>query len=444
MNLSQKLEKVSVLGAAGKMGSGILVLLAIEMGKYRLSSPEKSKEYVLNAIDVSNIALYNLIEYVRKQLEKHAEKRIVEMRQLYREREDLVENGEVIQEYVNDILGMIKTSTRLEATYDSNLVFEAIKEDKDLKIKLFSQIRDNNPNVLILTNTSSIPIGEIDREGGLNGQIIGFHFYNPPVVQKLLEIIKAENTQEELAQLAEELAKSMRKVIVYSSDKAGFIGNGHFMRDALYALNKAEELSIEMGWAKAIYMIDMITRDLLLRPMGIFQLIDYVGIDVTRFILQSMQPSFPDEILEHFLLNTLMDQSVTGGQYADGSQKDGFFKYEKGRIVEVYDPKSEEYQVAELVKVDCLEKLGTLPGLKINWRMVVRDANKKEVLEKFFRQLRKLDSMGAELAIDYGRNSGAIAKMLVDTDVAATEQDVNTVLETGFYHAYGPINEYFN
>jgi hypothetical protein len=169
-----------------------------------------------------------------------------------------------------------------------------------------------------------------------------------------------------------------------------------------------------------------------------------VGIDVTRFILQSMQPSFPDEILEHFLLNTLMDQSVTGGQYADGSQKDGFFKYEKGRIVEVYDPKSEEYQVAELVKVDCLEKLGTLPGLKINWRMVVRDANKKEVLEKFFRQLRKLDSMGAELAIDYGRNSGAIAKMLVDTDVAATEQDVNTVLETGFYHAYGPINEYFN
>ncbi|WP_421919504.1 3-hydroxyacyl-CoA dehydrogenase family protein [Marinifilum sp.] len=442
MDLVPKMKNVSVLGAAGKMGSGILVLLLFEIARLKIG--QKSKEdFVLNAIDVSQPALLNLLGYVRSQLEKHAEKNIVELREWYADNEKLVDNEEVIQQFVTDVMAMIQTSTRIETTYESKLIFEAIKEDKSLKVKLFSQIKQNNPSAWFLTNTSSIPIGEIEKEAGLNGNILGYHFYNPPVIQKLLEIIKCDNTGNELNDFAIALAKSMRKIIVPSKDVAGFIGNGHFMRDALYALNQAEKLAETEGWAKAFFIIDTISRDLLVRPMGIFQLIDYVGVDVTKFILNSMQPSFPNELLSHDVLNQLFDKEIKGGQYADGSQKDGIFKYQKGRITHVYDFDLEKYVSKEDIEMDCAAKLGELPTLKIYWKTIVRDKNKADYLLKFFKELHAIDSVGANLAKDYGKNSKAIGQMLVDTHVAESAADVNTVLETGFFHAYGPINDYF-
>jgi len=442
MDLIRKMENVSVLGAAGKMGSGILVLLSFEMAKLKLGKKE-DKEFVLNAIDVSQSALTNLLAYVKSQLLKHAEKNIVELRTWYQNREDLIDNVEIINQFADDVMAMIQTSTRIETAYDSQLIFEAIKEDKALKVKLFSQIKQNNPDAWFLTNTSSIPIGGIEKEAGLIGDIIGYHFYNPPVIQKLLEIIKTDHTNDDLAAFSVNLAKSMRKIVIQSRDVAGFIGNGHFMRDALYALNLAEELAKTEGWAKAFFLVDTISRDLLVRPMGIFQLLDYVGLDVTRFILDSMQASFPNESLSHTALNKMLDNEVKGGQFADGSQKDGIFKYQKGRIKEVYDVELGKYSKTENIEMDCAAFMGELSTLKVYWKSVVRDPDKADHLQKFFNELHQLDSVGANLAIAYGENSKAIGQMLVDTQVAKSETDVNTVLETGFFHAYGPINDYF-
>ncbi len=442
MDLIRKMENVSVLGAAGKMGSGILVLLSFEMAKLKIGKKE-DKEFVLNAIDVSPKALVNLLGYVKSQLVKHAEKNIVELRGWYKDNDRLISNEDVINQFADDVMAMIQTSTRIETAYNSQLIFEAIKEDKDLKVKLFSQIKQNNPDAWFLTNTSSIPIGGIEKDANLTGDIIGYHFYNPPVIQKLLEIIKTEHTKPELAEFSVDLAKSMRKIVVQSRDVAGFIGNGHFMRDALYALKQAEELAKTEGWAKALFLIDTVSRDLLVRPMGIFQLLDYVGVDVTRFILDSMQPSFPNEILSHTALNQLLDKEVKGGQYANGTQKDGIFKYEKGRIKEVYDLGAQKYVATENIEVECDAMLGQLPSLKVYWKSVVRDKNKAEVLKNFFEELHQIDSVGANIAVAYGENSKAIGQMLFESNVAESTADVNIVMETGFFHAYGPVNDYF-
>jgi len=442
MDSIRKMENVSVLGAAGKMGSGILVLLSLEMGKIKIGRKEQG-DFVLNAIDVSPNALSNLMKYVESQLLKYAEKNIVELRDWYQSREDLIDNEEIIRQYVADVMAMIQTTTRLETAYDSDMIFEAIKEDKSLKVKLFSQIKQNNAKGWFLTNTSSVPIGEIDHEAGLNGDIIGYHFYNPPVIQKLLEIIKSEKTNDDLHAFAVDLAKSMRKIVVPSKDVAGFIGNGHFMRDALYALDQAQKIAQEESWSKAFYMVDTISRDLLVRPMGIFQLLDYVGIDVTRFILDSMQPSFPNENLTHEVLNQLIEKDVKGGQFADGSQKNGIFTYERGRIKEVYDLSEGKYLPVSEIEKECKFKMGVLPSTKLAWKTVVRDKKKADLLQEFFKELHQIDSFATNLAVDYGENSKAIAQMLVDTNVAESAKDVNTVLETGFFHAYGPINEYF-
>jgi hypothetical protein len=139
----------------------------------------------------------------------------------------------------------------------------------------------------------------------------------------------------------------------------------------------------------------------------------------------------------------LFDAGVKGGQNSDGSQKDGFLKYEKGRPVAVIDPETGKYiGFDSLGHVD--EKIGETPDAGIIWKKVVRMKDKDTVLQKYYADMKAMDHLGATLAIAYGKRSNAIGKALVADNVAQNEDDVNTVLLTGFFHAYGPINNYFD
>jgi 3-hydroxyacyl-CoA dehydrogenase len=442
MNYEERLQNVTILGAAGKMGSGILLLTALEMADLSLKPGNRKKSFVLNAVDVSHEALTGVMKYLKAQVVKAAEKKSVSLRAFYADRPDLIENYDIVDQYVTDVLTLVRPSTRLECAFESTMVFEAIKEDPELKVRIFSAISEKNPNTpWFLTNTSSIPITELDEKAGLGGRIIGFHFYNPPAIQKLVEVIKSKHTLPEVEEFALQYAKSLRKVVVPANDFAGFIGNGHFMRDILYATGEVEKLKDRMTYTEAVVAINHISQDYLIRPMGIFQLIDYVGIDVCSYIMSVMNPYLKDEDLHSPLLDKMLSLNVSGGQFADGSQKDGFLKYEKGKPVAVFDPENKTYiPIAELQKkVD--EKLGAAPAFK-PWKSVVGDPAKEEVLKKYFSELKTLKTPGAELARSYAIRSKEIGKLLVKSGVAMNEKDVNTVLLTGFYHAYGPINDY--
>ena len=230
MTYEERLQHVSVLGAAGKMGSGILLLTAVEMADLSLKPVNKGKTFVLNAIDVSDEALSGVMRYLKAQILKIAEKKVIGLRAIYADRRDLVDNDEIIAQYIFDVMNVVRPSTRLEAAYDSNMIFEAIKEDSALKVKIFSQISQNNPKQpWFFTNTSSIPITVLDEGAGLGGRIIGFHFYNPPAIQKLVEVIRSNHTLDEVNEFALAYAKALRKVVVPANDIAGFIGNGHFL-----------------------------------------------------------------------------------------------------------------------------------------------------------------------------------------------------------------------
>ncbi len=150
---------------------------------------------------------------------------------------------------------------------------------------------------------------------------MGFHFYNPPAIQKLVELIVTKASQPEMQEFANNYAKALRKIVVPSNDKAGFIGNGHFMRDALYGINLAKDLAADRPLYEAIYMVNKVTQDFLVRPMGIFQLIDYVGIDVVQFIMKVMNPHLADENLHSDLLDQMLELDVRGGQMSNGAQK---------------------------------------------------------------------------------------------------------------------------
>lgn len=443
MEYSSRLQNVTVLGAAGKMGSGILLLTALEMADQMLRPENKGKSFVLHAVDLAPTGLSGLQKYLKSQVLKSAEKNIVLLRKIYADKAELIENSDIIAAYVGDVLSIVRLSGRIEAAYDSTLIFEAVSENMALKTKLFRQINDNNPNQpWFFTNTSSIPISELDEAAALKGHILGFHFYNPPAVQKLVELITISRNSTDITAFARTFAANLRKILVPSKDIAGFIGNGHFMRDALYGIGQVQELSKKMPLVQAIYTINRVTQDFLMRPMGIFQLIDYVGLDVVQFILQVMASHMPKETLQSELLDQLILKGIRGGQFPDGSQKDGFLKYEKGKIVAIIDLETITYLPIAEIKQQADVIIGELPSQALPWKTLIKSADKDKYLHSYFKQLCMEQTLGANLAFDFALNSKTIGLKLIVDGVAANKEDVNMVLLTGFFHAYGPINDY--
>ena len=145
MDYAERLEKVAVLGAAGKMGSGIVLLVAMEMADIGLRPGNRSRRPILHAIDVSDEALGGLMKYLRGQALKAAEKKIVALRTVYADRADLVENGDIVHQYVTDVLDVVRPTTVLETAAEANVVFEAASEDLPLKLKLLAKTATDNP-----------------------------------------------------------------------------------------------------------------------------------------------------------------------------------------------------------------------------------------------------------------------------------------------------------
>ncbi len=441
MKYEERLQNVTILGAAGKMGSGIVLLTAIEMADLKLKPENKEINYVLNALDLSKEALVGLLSYLKTQLTKQAEKKIELLKPLF---SNATEDAQIIEQYVNFVLEIVNPITEIEIAYKSTIIFEVASENPDLKVKLFSQINQNNKNKpWFLTNTSSIPIHILNEKANLEGRIVGCHFYNPPAIQKLVEVIAADKTLPDLVDFTVTFAKKLRKIVVPSNDIAGFIGNGHFLRDVLYATSEVERLRKEMSLHEAIYVVNKVSQEYLVRPMGIFQLCDYVGIDVCQYILKVMDTNIANENLNSELLNSMISVGVKGGQNADGSQKDGFMQYEKGRPVSIYNYETKSYIAVSEIKEKCDTYLGSMPTALAIWKVVIASPEKDDLLNAHFNEIKYMQTEGAKMALNYGKRAVEIGKKLVSNCVAKTEQDVNTVMLTGFFHAYGPINNYF-
>lgn len=414
---------VVVLGAAGKMGSGIALLLLLEMAQ--------KNEGQLTLLDVNPQGFSQLKNYLREHLQKFAERNINRLRKMYHARKELVDNGEMIEAFVEEGLDKVRFVTSLEECRGAQLVFEAILEDVDVKSEVYTKLsRIAHPQAIYFSNTSSIPIHVLQAKSHVDGRLIGFHFYNPPAVQKLLEIIIPAGTDETIKKAADEIANRLEKTIVHSADIAGFIGNGHFIREVSEACQMVEKMKNEMPISKAICHLDTITREYLIRPMGIFQLADYVGLDVVQHIARIMSQYQSGQNFRIPLIDAMIAAGVKGGQKGDGSQKDGLFAYQKGVAVKVFDPEKLHYvsNPSEEIK---------LPSGHYPWKVLSKDKDKKDKLHRYFKNLLADHSSTAQQAIHFLENSREIAHGLVKNLVAYHIQDVDTVLQNGFFHLYG-------
>lgn len=430
--LDTYLHRSAIVGAAGKMGSGISLLLAQQLAI--LSRHKDAAPPTLTLVDVRESALTDLREYIAVQTRKRAEKSPQLLQTLY----PMVAADKVADAFVNDTLAVIRMTTAIEDVEGSRLVLEAVPEIEPLKIETLRRIdAAGNGQAWLLSNTSSIPISHLDSTAGLGGRIVGLHFYNPPAVQKLVELIPASSTQPQLVAVASELIQRLGKTEISSADVAGFIGNGFFIRDTLHTLAMTERLATEWPLHEAVYAMDRVTRDGLLRPMGTFQLIDYVGLDVFHAITRTMGDHIDGELFEAPLIEALLNDGNSGGQYADGTQKDGFFRYDGRQPVAVFDRDTGSYE-AFTARVD--DELDLNSG--ITWKALIQDPCAADRLAEHFAMLAKSGSTGARLTHEQLNASRQIGKRLIATGVAASAADLEAVLQLGFHHAYGAINEF--
>lgn len=437
MTYQDRIRSVAVLGAAGKMGSGISALLLQEMLHHAVAQQDFTKRR-LALIDTNPESFTALLGYLRKHLKDLGERQIVWLRDCYKNRRDLIDNAEVIEQYVCDGMTMLRTETELSGAKDAALVFEAIVEKREVKESIFTSLRELcSPECWFFSNTSSLPIGELDAAAGLNGRLIGYHFYNPPVVQKLVELIPSANTLPEIIECSQTLGKNLKKTIIPSKDIAGFIGNGHFIRDGIFGVSLMQELTKQYSELDAIATVNAITQEWLVRPMGIFQLLDYVGIDVFVAITKVMAKHIPGENFACPWLEKLLARGIKGGQFGDGSQKNGIFQYEKGKPVAVYDQNTGEYAPLAPLVEHASAALGPKPASWAAWKQLQKDPLAANKLSAYFKDLRGTTGEGALLAKRYLENSIAICDNLVGDGVAASLSDVKGVLTNGFFHLYG-------
>ncbi|MBN9377638.1 MAG: hypothetical protein BGO14_11115 [Chlamydiales bacterium 38-26] len=442
MQLDEALENVAILGAGGKMGRGIALLLLQEMLKVELKKTGRtdSGQFHLYLIDSNPQCFSSLRTYLHKQLLKSAEKEINSLRQLYSQNPRLVSNEEIIQDYIRGALDHLYFDTHVESAKNATLIFEAILEDLETKVQVFRHIQEQGGKKrFYLTNTSSIPIHLLSEKAGLEGCLIGYHFYNPPAVQKLLEIIVPSEADPDLVDMAGDLAQRLKKIVVYADDVAGFIGNGHMIREIVFACKKVETLSLAHPYTESIYMVNRVTQDWLIRPMGIFQLIDYVGLDVCKHICSIMRTYLSDPNLTVPLLEQMLEKGCRGGQNADGSQKNGFFSYTKDGISGIYSLKDMKYiSWSEAAwRHSCDELLGKLPQGYASWKSLHKEQYPEPSLKECLKNVLEDDTLGSKLAQEFLENSFLISRKLVDDHVAHSMHDIETVLKNGFYHLYG-------
>ena len=200
-----------------------------------------------------------------------------------------VEKGKMSEDDKNTILGRIKASVDLKDMASADYVVEAATENEEIKYQLFRDLDGIcGDQVILATNTSSIPIGRIAAQTGRPEKVIGMHFMNPVPVMKLVEIIPGIATSDETFQITWDLAEKFGKTPAKANDYPGFIAN----RILLPMINEAAYcLYHGVGQREDI---DTVMKLGMNHPMGPLALADLIGLDTCLAIMETMYDGFKD------------------------------------------------------------------------------------------------------------------------------------------------------
>ncbi len=234
--------------------------------------------------------------------------------------DNAVKKGKLSEADRDAALGRLSFTNDLADMADRQLVIEAIVEDVNVKAKVFSQLDEiiTDPDAVLASNTSSIPIMRIAAATTNPSRVLGLHFFNPVPVLPLVELISSVTTAPEAAARVETFAAEvLGKKVVRASDRSGFVVNFLLVPYLLAALRMAES-----GFA-TVEDIDTAVVAGLSHPMGPLRLSDLIGLDTMKLIADSMYDEYKDP---NFAPPPLLQRMVEAGQLGKKSGK-GFYSY---------------------------------------------------------------------------------------------------------------------
>lgn len=229
-----------------------------------------------------------------------------------------VSKGKVTEEAKAAALGLVTGATDVSALADADLVVEAIAEDVDVKTDMFRRLDEVcKDGAVLATTTSSLPVIQVAAATRRPADVIGMHFFNPAQVMRLVEVVSTVSTAADVQETVVRLCAGLGKVPVRCGDRAGFIVNAllfPYLNDAVKML--------EAHYATADD-IDTAMKNGCALPMGPFELLDVVGLDVSYAIQRQLYLEFRDR---GFAPAPLLEHMVTAG-YLGRKTRRGFRSY---------------------------------------------------------------------------------------------------------------------
>ena len=286
--MSSSIERVGVVGA-GQMGSGIAEVVAKAGADVVVFEPT---EALLGAGR----------DRITGSLERAASR------------------GKLSEADRDATLARFSFTTNLADLSDRQLVIEAVVEDETVKGKIFAQLDEliTDPDAVLASNTSSIPIMKIAAATKNPSRVLGLHFFNPVPVLPLVELVSTLVTAPEAAARVERFAaEGLGKQVVRCGDRSGFVVNALLVPYLLAAIRMAE------AGVATVDDIDTAVVAGLSHPMGPLRLSDLIGLDTMKLIADSMYDEYKDP---HYAPPPLLLRMVEAGQLGKKSGR-GFYTY---------------------------------------------------------------------------------------------------------------------
>ncbi|RKQ35753.1 3-hydroxyacyl-CoA dehydrogenase family protein [Oceanobacillus halophilus] len=281
------IETVGVIGS-GTMGAQIAMLCALS-----------GYQVVLNDIEEVNLLK------AKESLQGHMKRRI--------------QKGKLTEEDVNFAFSRLSFSSNIQDVKDADIVIEAVVEKLEIKRELFARLEDiTKEGTILATNSSTIVSSKIASATKNPENVCNLHFFNPPLVMELVEVVRGPHTSDDTAEAAYEFIKTLNKVpVLLKKEISGFIANrilGKLLDEAVFLLENDYATHDE---------IDLVVKKALRHPLGPFELMDLTGIDVTYFVRsQRYQESNNEEDKPSDILKEKVEKGELGRKTGKG-----FYQY---------------------------------------------------------------------------------------------------------------------